>query len=253
MIGLHVAGVNNVGSPGLLFETAELGRVVYPGDVIHHENPNVLDSGCGGLSNIAWPEYMVSIVLRKRVFQMTVFSVIRSSKRIVAMQARGEGNLCSVGDGFGGIVVPLIKMRHVGAHLFNTFNHHPIDFANMRTKQVALFETASQIPRNIGMSVEKFGLYPKITKSPQPGKLMNFSEGRSDDENGLDFSPARLRHKIFKIDPTQEGRTPRAPPITGVEPERRFTASIRRSQIRNPATESAARYMRNERYLPRPS
>ena len=150
-------------------------------------------------------------------------------------------------------MVPLIEMRHVGAHLSNTFSHDPIHFGDVWTKQVALFETAKKSPRDIGMSVEKLDLYPKVTERPQPGKLVDFPEGRSDDQNGLDCSPTRLRHRFFKEDPTQEGRTPRAPPITGVEPDRRFTASMRRSQMRNPATESAARYMRNERYLPRPS
>ena len=74
-------------------------------------------------------------------------------------------------------------MRHVGAHLSNTFNHHPINFANMKTKQVALLETASKTPWNIGMRVEKLGMDSEITKRFKPGKFVDFSECRSDNED----------------------------------------------------------------------
>ena len=169
---------------------------MHPGDVIHRENPHSFDAVCGGFIDIALAEYVVSVVIGKRFREMPVFSAIRPSKWIVAMQARSEGDLCNLRDGLGGVVVPLIKMRHVRAHLSNTFNHHPINLANMRTNQVALFETASQIPWNIGMSVEELGMDSEITKRFKPGKFVDLSECRSDDENRLDFPFAEACHNL---------------------------------------------------------
>ena len=88
----------------------------------------------------------------------------------------------------------LIEMRYVGAHLLYTLNHHPIYFADVGAKQIALFKPAGKILRNIGVGVEEIGVYPKITEGFQPRKLMDFSKGRADDQDGLDFSPARRRH-----------------------------------------------------------
>ncbi len=43
--------------------------------------------------------------------------------------------------------------------------HHPVDFADMWARQVALLQAARQIRRDMGVGIEEFDLYPKITQS----------------------------------------------------------------------------------------
>jgi len=212
-VGLHVSGKNYIASKVSLFGRAKEAWVMHPGDVIHHENPHSFDAVCGGFFDIALPEYVVSVVMRKRFRKMPVFSAIRPSKRIVAMQARSEGDLSNLRNSFCGVVVPLIKMSHVRAHLSNTFNYHPIDFANMGTNQIALFETAGEILRNIGMSVEELGIDSEIMKGFKPCKFVDLSECRSDDEDGLDFPSAEACHNLSSGIPIHEEHVRLGPPV----------------------------------------
>ncbi len=147
-IRLHVPGVDNVGSPGPLFLSAERARIMKPRDVIHHENAHALDAGCNGLGDIALPVYVIPIVLRERLQEKPVFSTIVSSERVIAVRAGGKAHSCNLRNGFGSVVVPLIKVRHIRAHLFHSLDHHAIDFADVRAEDEVLFDPASQIRRN---------------------------------------------------------------------------------------------------------
>ena len=172
-----------------------------PRDVIHHENAHALDAVCNSLGHIALPVYVIPIVFRERLQEKPVFSTIVSSERVIAVRAGGKAHSCNLRNGFGSVVVPLIKVRHIRAHLFHSLDHHAIDFADVRAEDEVLFDPANQIRRNRGMGIEEFGFDPKVAQRPEPGQLVDFSECRTDDEDGLDFSPAMSWHRSSRKNP----------------------------------------------------
>ena len=145
-----------------------------------------------------------------------------------------------VGDGFGGVVVPLIEMHDVGNHPSRDLNHHPIHIWGYGGPTVALFERPAKLgPVGYGYGCRRAQPVSQDRGAPE-ARLSSWISPKADRTSRTDSTlfSARLRHRDFPGNhSTHDGRMPRAPPNTGVEPNRRFCSlneTCRRCEIRPP-------------------
>ena len=85
-----MSGENYVGSEIDLFLRGQRAWVMKPRDVIHHEHAHAFDTVCGGLGDIAFPVYVIPIILRQRLHKEPVFSEARPPERVIVVQPEAK-------------------------------------------------------------------------------------------------------------------------------------------------------------------
>ena len=91
----------------------------------------------------------------------------------------------------------LIEMHDIRAHGSRALKHHPVDFADVWARQVALLQAARQIRRDMGVGIEEFDLNPEIAQTPEARQAHRISpKAERTSRTDFDFISAGRRHRF---------------------------------------------------------